>query len=161
VTDAAPEELAIVWSDKIAAAFKALEPRQQKFLLAYLKCYVGSEAYRQSYNELASDKVASVCASRLLAHVSIKPILEAFVDHRTEDLFLVHKVYTDAATQAVKPIYGKDEDGQPIKIEDMPDHDIRIKAASALAKLGGLNAAEKKEVSGNLTVSINQLDELV
>lgn len=143
-----PEELALLNSEKAVPAFHNLNLRQQKFILHYLGEGNGAEAYRQAYNELASDHVAAVCGSQLLTNPNIKIILEAFQDHKDEDLVLIRKTYIDAAKGAVKPVYGKDSNGQPEKVEDLPDHAIRVKAAESLSKLHGLNAADKHEVTG-------------
>lgn len=160
-TESAPEQLEQVWDEKISTAFHTLEPRQQKFILKYLECLNGAEAYRHAYNELAKDAVAAASASRLLTNVNVKTILTCFMDTKDEDFFLIRNTYKSAAEQAIKPIYGKDSDGQPIKIEDLPDHDTRIKGAQALAKLHGLNAPDKTEtkVSGNITIASTPQDE--
>jgi hypothetical protein len=160
-TEPIPEELEPVWDDKVAEAFKALEPRQRNFLLSYLNCWNGSEAYRRSYNELANDTTASSCASRLLAKASIRAVLEAFLDTQIEDLLLVKRTYIEAAKTANKPIFGKDEMGQPILVMEQADHDVRIKAAQSLAKLHGLNAPEKQETThkGGITIQATPLDE--
>jgi phage terminase small subunit len=156
-----PEELDPVWTDKVASAYRALEPRQRVFILAYVRTWNGAEAYRQAYNNLASDQVAANSASRLLAKVGMKDILEAFLETQTEDLLLVKRTYTEAARTATKPIFGKDEEGQPILVLEQADHDVRIKAAQALAKLHGLNAAEKQDlkVSGTIIIQSSPLDE--
>lgn len=148
MTGEAPEELAEVWTESVASAFRALEPKQQAFLLKYVTCWNGTEAYRHAYNRSASSDVARSCGSRLLASANVKAVLEAFLDTRTEDLLLVKQTYIEAAREAVKPIFGKDEAGQPTKVEDYPDYDARIKAAQALSKLHGLNAPDKQELAG-------------
>lgn len=158
-----PEEIALLDSNPAIEAFRALNPRQRIFVLSYIRNPVGSEAYRQAYNEMADDHTASVCGSRLLANAGIKAVLTAFRDHQEEDFSLIRKALIDALTGAIKPIYGKDSAGQPEKVEDLPDHDARIKAAAALAKLQGLNAAEKTELTGAnggpIIVQASPLDE--
>ncbi len=143
-----PEELSVIKNDEVIAAFNRLNLKQQKFILHYLKNGVGAEAYRQAYNECAEDTVAASCGSSLLRVPDIKIILKAFRDFQEEDFVTVRKVFVDAALTAIKPIYGKDANGQPEKIEDLPDHDIRIKGANGLAKLHGLNAPDKQEHTG-------------
>lgn len=143
-----PEELGFIQGDKALPAFHRLNLKQQKFLLHYIREGNGAEAYRQSYNQLAEANVAATCASRLLTNVDIKAVLEAFQDHKDEDLILIRRTYVEAAKGAIKPIYGKDSDGQPEKVEDLPDYMTRIKAAEALAKLHGLNAPDKQELTG-------------
>lgn len=160
-TDPIPEQLETVWDDSVADAFRALEPRQRNFLLAYLDTWNGAEAYRRSYNQLANDATAAACASRLLTKANVKSVLERFLDTQTEDLLLVKRTYIDAAKTASKPIFGKDDLGQPILVMEQADHDVRIKAAQALAKLHGLNAAEKTETThkGGITITASPLDE--
>jgi hypothetical protein len=138
MNEEAPEELSIVWDDQIKAAFQSLSAKYQEFLLSYLRCWNAAQAYREIYNPLANAQTASSCGSRLLAHASIQTVLKRFTDTRTEDLLLVKAVFKEAATEAIKPIFGKDEDGQPIKIEDIPDYDTRVKAGNHLAKLAKL-----------------------
>jgi hypothetical protein len=147
VSDQIPEELSLLESEKAIPAFHRLNLNQQKFILHFLREGNGAEAYRQSYNELASDHVAAVCASRLLTNVDIKTILEAFQDHKDEDLILIRNTYVNAARTANKPIFGKDSAGQPILIMEQEDHAVRIQAAEKLAKLQGLNAPDKQEVT--------------
>ena len=142
-----PEELSLLESEKALPAFHRLNLKQQKFLLHFLREGNGAEAYRNSYNELAGDHVAAVCGSRLLTNVDIKAVLEAFQDHKDEDLILVRKTYIDAARSASKPIFGKDNEGQPILVMEQDDHAVRIQAAEKLAKLQGLNAPDKQEVT--------------
>lgn len=154
-----PEELTEIADDKALPAFRRLNLRQQKFLLHYIREGNGAEAYRQAYNELASDHVAAVVGSRLLTNADIKTVLSAFQDHKDEDLILVRKTYVDAARGATKPIFGKDSEGQPILVMEQEDHAVRVKAASELSRLHGFNAAEKKEISGSITVQSSPLDE--
>jgi hypothetical protein len=154
-----PEELTEIADDKVLPAFHRLNLRQQKFLLHYLRNGSGAEAYRQAYNEMAEDHVAAVVGSRLLTNVDIKIVLSAFRDHKDEDLILVRKTFVDAARNATKPIFGKDELGQPILVMEQDDHAVRIKAGESLAKLHGFNAAEKKEISGSITVMSSPMDE--
>lgn len=133
-----PDELAGIWDDEIKTAFAALRIKQQKFLCAYIREGNAAEAYRQVYNPLASDHLASSCGSQALATNGIKPILRRLADTKWEDLILVRNTFKEAATKAVKPIYAKDADGQPEKVEDIPDYDIRVKAGDRLARLNKL-----------------------
>jgi phage terminase small subunit len=159
VTSEIPEELTEIADDKVLPAFHRLNLKQQKFLLHYLRHGNGAEAYRQAYNEMADDHVAAVVGSRLLTNVDVKTVLAAFQDHKDEDLVLVRTTYVNAARTATKPIFGKDEQGQPILVMEQEDHAVRVKAADSLAKLHGLNAAEKKEISGSITVVSTPTDE--
>lgn len=154
-----PEEFAEIADDKVLPAFHRLNLKQQKFLLHYIREGNAAEAYRQAYNELASDHVAAVVGSRLLTNVDMKTVLAAFQDHKDEDLILIRGAFVDAIKTAIKPIFGKDDQGQPILVMEQSDHLARIKAASELSKLHGLNAAEKKEISGSITVMSSPMDE--
>lgn len=138
MSEEAPEELSTVWDDQVRTAFATLPPKHQEFLLAYLRCWNGAQAYREVYNPQATPTVASSCGSRLLASANIQIVLKRFTDTRTEDLLLVRAVFKEAATEAIKPIFGKDENGQPSHIEDLPDYDVRVKAGDKLAKLAKL-----------------------
>ena len=153
-----PEELEAVWDDDIATTFAGLLPKHQAFLLKYIQCWNAAEAYRHSHNPMASDHVASANGSRMIAREGISSILAKFADQRTEALFLVQKTYNEAAISASKPIFGKDEVGQPILVMEQPDYAVRIKAAEALAKLHGLNAADKVEHSGEVLSKIVQVE---
>lgn len=133
-----PEEMAGIWDEEIKAAFAALREKQQKFLVAYVREGNAAEAYRQVYNPFASDHLASSCGSQALATNGIKAILRRLADTRMEDLLLVRQTFKEAAMKAVKPIYAKDADGQPEKVEDLPDYDIRVKAGDRLARLNKL-----------------------
>jgi len=153
-----PNELAQVDAE-ILKKFHGLNDEQQAFLIGYLQGKSGAEAYRDAYGLPYGNQSAASSASLLLRHPNVTAVLEAFKGFRDEDLILVRKTYIAAATEAIKPIYGKDADGQPEKVEDLPDHAVRIKAAEALAKLHGLNAAEKKEISGSVTIQSTASDE--
>lgn len=141
-----PEELEMIWDDEVARLFRTLPPNRQKFLVAYIREQHGTKAYREAYNPLASDNVGRACAGQILANPTVRAILERFTDRSLEALFVVPKTLFEAATTAMKPVFGKDEEGQPCHIEDLPDHDVRIKGALGLAKLYGLNAPEKVDV---------------
>jgi hypothetical protein len=143
-----------VWDEGIATAFLALPPKRQAFLLNYVKCWNAAESYRQSHNPLASDHVASANGSRLVANDSIGLILAKFANNKTEALFLVQKTYHEAAQLATKPIFGKDDLGQPILVLEQPDYAVRVKAAEAIAKLHGLNQPAEVKHSGEVTSKV-------
>jgi hypothetical protein len=147
-----PEELATVWDKDVAESFRGLRPKHQDFLLAYIREGNAAAAYRKAYNALAKDHLASVCGSQVLATTGIQTVLKRFQDRKVEALFLVQKTLIEAAEGATKPIFGKDDEGQPILVMEQPDHAVRIKAAESLAKLHGLNAAEevKTQVTGQI-----------
>lgn len=148
-----PEELTQVEDEKVISAFRDLNPRQQQFLLHYLREWNATEAYRSAYNLLPTDDWAEVNGSQLLRNTKVKAVLMAFQDFRDEDITLIRKTYIAAAKEAIKPIYGKDSNGQPEKIEDLPDHMTRINAAEKLAKLHGANAADKVDHTGQVAVT--------
>ncbi|MDQ2999898.1 MAG: terminase small subunit [Fibrobacterota bacterium] len=153
-----PEELESVWDPAIAVAFKALLPKQQDFILQYIQTWNAAEAYRRSHNHLAKDTVASANGSRLVANDSIGVILAKFANNKTEALFLVQKTYNDAAQLASKPIFGKDDLGQPILVMEQPDYAVRVKAAEAIAKLHGLNQPAEVKHSGEITSKVIQVN---
>lgn len=152
-----PEELNAVWDDGIAKTFQAMPPKHQTFLLAYVKCWNAAASYRQSHNPLASDTVSSANGSRLVANDSISLILQKFANNKTEALFLVQKTYNDAAREATKPIFGKDDLGQPILVMEQPDYAVRVKAAEAIAKLHGLNQPAEVKHSGEIVSKVVQV----
>jgi phage terminase small subunit len=55
---------------------KLLAPRQEAFVLAYIKMGSASEAYRQAYNTNASAKTIHEKASRLLAEGNVRARFE-------------------------------------------------------------------------------------
>ena len=145
-----PEELKDLWEDDCQKAWDLLNAKQRKFFLNWINCnFNGSEAYRQTYNKLASNTVAAVCASQALINPNIQILCGKLAQSQKSDLLLIRRVYKDAA-EAIKPIFGKDLDGQPEKIEDLPDHKIRIDAAEKLAKLNG-ELVEKSRIDVNIS----------
>lgn len=159
MTDTIPEELETVWDPKVAEAFEALVPKHQEFLLEYLRNnHNGTQAYYTTYGKNHTENVASSSAWRLLRSVKIEAVLSAFQKTNTADLFMVKRALEDAIENAYKPIFGKDSDGQPELIQEIPDYAARIKAADSLMNLHGFKAAEKKEVSGSITIMSTPLD---
>ena len=139
-----PEELEQVWDDSIAQAFAALKPKQQDFLLHFLRCGNASEAYRKAYNPVAKDHLAHCAGSQALGSIGVRAVLDKFNDQKALALFTVSKTYFDM-TQAVKPEWEKDGDGQYENVGDVPDWMARDKGAAGLCKIYGLNAPEKVE----------------
>ena len=148
-----PEELATVWDDAIAAGFQALRPQQQNFLLAYLRTGNAAEAYRQAYNKLASDHLASVAGSRLVASVGIEPILAKFASYKTEALFTVVQGYREMA-KATKPEWVQDEDGTWENVGDTPDWAARKEAMIGIRKVHGLDQPVELKHSGEVTSKV-------
>ena len=153
-----PEELQAVWDEEIAKGFKSLRPQQQDFLIAYLNTGNAAEAYRRAYNPLAKDHLASVSGSKLVASVGIEPILAKFASNKTEALLIVTNGYREMA-QATKPEWVKDENGQHENAGDSPDWQARKEAFLGLRKIHGLDSAEKKEISGSVTIQSTAIDE--
>jgi hypothetical protein len=155
---ACPEELATVWDDEIALRFQALRPQQQNFLLAYLQTGNSAEAYRQAYNKLASDHLASVAGSRLVASVGIEPILSKFASYKTEALFTVVQGYREMA-KATNPKWVRDKDGQWENVGDAPDWQARKEAYLGIRKVHGLDQpAEVKTTHTVQSLTDDQLD---
>ena len=134
-----PEELQIIWDDKVAEAFHALRPKQQDFLLHYLNCGNAAASYRKAYNPMATDAVSSANGSRLVASDSMGAVLEKFINRKTEALFTVANTYFEM-TSASKAEWHKDELGQYENIGDVPDWRARKDGADGLCKLYGLCA---------------------
>lgn len=151
-----PEELESVWDKEVAEAFAALRPQQQEFLIQYLQTGIASEAYRRAYNKSASDHLASVSGSQILATLGIRSILLKFASRKTEALFTVLKGYEDMA-RATKADWVKDENGQYENAGDTPDWQARKEAFIGIRKIHGLDAAEKSEVKVSSEVVIVEL----
>lgn len=142
-----PEELQAVWDKDIAAAFQALRPQQQDFLLCYLREGNAAAAYRFAYNKLAKDHLASVCGSQHLATLGIQSILLKFASIKTEALFQVIHGYREMA-QATKPEWVQDEDTKQWEnVGDVPDWQARKEAFLGIRKIHGLDAAEKVDTT--------------
>ena len=137
-----PEELSLVWDHPVADAFGGLLPKQQQFLIEYLRSWNGAEAYRRAYNPLAKIEVACANSSRLIANAKVSAILEQFSSRRTEALLLVARTYFEMA-QATKPSWVEDSHGQYENAGDAPDWKTRKDGADGLAKLYGLYAPDK------------------
>lgn len=132
-----PEELRTVWNTEIEEAFRALNARQQKFLLVYFRTGVAAEAYRQSYNPLSSAHLATVCGSEILSNPVMQPFLAKMTETRTADLLLIKQTFRDM-TEAVKPQWQQDKDGQWENVGDVPDWKARKDGADGLARLEGM-----------------------
>lgn len=152
-----PDELETLWDDNIALTFKALTDKEQVFLLSYVKCWGKAEAFR-AVRPLASDTVAATQGGVMFRKIDKTGIWDKFKQSRAEALFIVERSYNEAAQTATKPIFGKDDLGQPILVMEQPDHAIRVKAAEAIAKLHGLNAPAEVKHSGEVTSKILQIN---
>lgn len=153
-----PEELETIWDAKIEEAFLALTPKQQNFVLAYLRTGRASSAYREAYNPHANEHLAGNGGAQALESKGVQSVLMPFQEQKTHDLFLVVKTFREMA-EATKPQWQQDKDGQWENAGDVPDWMARKEAANGLARLRGLNAAEKKEISGTVTVQSTPHDE--
>lgn len=151
-----PEELETVWDKDIAAGFQSLRPQQQNFLLAYLRTGNAAEAYRQAYNKLASDHLASVAGSRLVASVGIEPILAKFASYKTEALFTVVHGYREMA-KATKPEWVQDKAGQWENVGDAPDWAARKEAYLGIRKVHGLDQPAEVKHSGEITSKVVEI----
>jgi len=147
-----PEELGAVWDSAIAAAFAALTPKQQNFLLAYLQTGNAAESYRRAYNALAKDHLAGNAGAQALESIGISTILAKFQEQKTHDLFLAVKTLREMA-EATKPEWVESKDGTWENVGDVPDWQARKDAIAGITKLRGLNAADKIEHSGTLSIA--------
>ena len=156
IKEVTPDGLDGLWDEDTEIAWKKLTPKQQKFLQEWLtNGNNGTKAYQVVYNDLANDNVSSSSANQLLRNINIGVFLDKMCDSNKSDLVLA-KTKLRAAMDAYKPVYGKDSQGQPEKIEDIPDHKTIIDATNSLMKLNG-EYIEKGEsnVQINKTLTIN------
>ncbi len=151
-----PEELQTVWDDEIAALFANLRPQQQDFLLVYLREGNAAEAYRQAYNKMAKEHLASVSGSKLVASVGIAPILAKFNDYKTEALFTVVQGYREMA-KATQPKWVQDKDGQWENVGDAPDWQARKEAFIGIRKVHGLDQPAEVKHSGEIVSKVVQV----
>jgi hypothetical protein len=153
-----PEELEPVWDAKIEETFRALTPKQQDFVIAYLQTGSATKAYRKAYNPNAGQHLAENCGAQVMGGKGVGTVLMAFEDQKTHDLFLCIKTLREMA-EATKPQWQQDKDGQWENAGDVPDWQARKSAVDGLSKIRGLNAAEKKEISGTVTIQSTPQDE--
>lgn len=129
--EAIPEPLDEVWDDDVRTAFKALNPRQQNFLIEYLRTGVGATAYKVAYDPEASNHLAAAHGSRLVSNHNIQAVLKKFGDRKDDALQTVVKTYFDMANAS------HDERGEK------PDWKTRKDGADGLSRIFGLNSPEK------------------
>jgi len=128
-----PEGLDGLWDEDTEKAWKKLNPKQQKFLQEWLtNGNHGSNAYRASYNELASDSIAASCASQYLRSPHISVFVNKMCDNNKQELFLAKKVYLEGM-KAFKPVFNPEGDSAL----DVHDHLTRKSCADSLMKLNG------------------------
>lgn len=153
----APEELEDIWDKDTAEVWGTLRTTQQKFFVEYIANGGNAkQAYLKEINHLATDDVAKSAGPRMLASVGLSKLLRKMSDNRAYELVAIKKVYLDGM-EAYKPHYGKDDDGQPEKIEDVPDHMTRKSCADSLAKINGeLIERSEKNVKVHNTLIINE-----
>lgn len=147
-----PEELETLWDERVATAFAALRPKQQSFLLVYIRKGNAAEAYRKSYNPLADSHLATVCGNGILSNPAIGDILHKLTEQKTADLLLTIKTFRDMA-EAVKPNWVQDEAGQWENTGEEPDWKARNDAAKGLAMLRGLNQPTEVKHSGEIATT--------
>ncbi len=124
-----PDTLVDLWDDELKDLFGALSFQQQTFSLEFLLHGIGSKAYVKAYG-VEPGPLAWSSASSLLRTPKVRAFITAY---------------------RAKDIYRHEDDKELIRsayrsgITETEDHDTRIKAAQALAKLDGHNAADKVE----------------
>jgi len=150
-----PEGLDGLWDEDTETAWRKLNPRQQKFLQAYLtNGNAGSEAYRTAYKCLSNDSTVAVMASNLLRTVNIAPFLEKLADTNKADFLLAKKVYREGMN-AFKPVWNPEGDSAL----DIPDHMTRKANADSIMKLNG-EYVEKSKIDITTTEKITDLSGL-
>jgi len=164
-----PMGLENVWRQpEISEAWDKLSDKYQIFLLFYIGAGErnGRKTYHGTVDKTASDGVARTMGHNMLANVNIGTILAAMRSARKMVAFeTVERIYLDAS-EAFKPVFAKDEngnalldkDGDPVMLE-IEDHDIRIKAGKEYAKLEGLNQEKSDSTATQINVQIIQLPE--
>ena len=152
-----PEELETVWDTEIAAIFADLSLKHQDFLLCYLRCGNQAEAYRQVYNPLAKDHLATNGGGQVLASIGISSILLKFANQKTAVLFKVINGYSEMA-EATKPNWVKDENGQYENAGNDPDWQARKEAFSGMRKVFGLDAPTETKLSGEILSKVVQVE---
>ena len=151
-----PEELEHIWDEDTQEAWGNLNQNRRAFLVAFMTNGTnGSQAYRKVYNPSANDSVASSGASQIMTNSDILVFIDKLLNNSKIEMFKAKKVYLEGM-EAFKPIFGKDSDGQPEKIEDLPDHKIRRECADSLMKLNGeLTDRTENNLTINKTLTIN------
>lgn len=152
-----PDELETLWDDKVSEAFGKLNPKQQDFLLVYIRKGNAAEAYRKAYNPLADSHLSTVCGNGILSNPIMGNILLKLTEQKTADLLLVSKTFREMV-EATKPEWVEDKNGQWQNVGDVPDWKARKDAADGLAKLRGLNSPAEVKHSGEVTSKILQIN---
>lgn len=152
-----PEELADADAELIHA-FHQLVPQHQEFLIHVLNGEYHCDAYIEVYGQGKTRNSDTAKACQLLRNPNIQAVLAVYQKHRDDDILLIRQTLREAATEAIRPVFSKDPDGQPEKVEDLPDYPVRIKAAEALAKLHGANAPAEVKHSGEITSKVVQIN---
>jgi hypothetical protein len=127
-----------------------LRPQQQAFLAAFLETGNRAEAYRRAYNPTATDHVASVCGSRMLASVGISTIFEKLNDQKAAAMHVASQVFFDMANAVVPKLRKDRKTGQYVNIGVVPDWKTRSDGAHGLAKVYGNYAPENVRLSGTI-----------
>jgi hypothetical protein len=142
-----PESLKDLWDDELKALLAALNFQQQSFALDYLEQGVASKAVEKAYGLKGPSAWAR--GSFLLRDVNVRAFITAYrakdVYRREDDKEAIRATFRAAMlaeTSYVAKAKSEDDNVESIIIKE-EDHDTRIKAAQALAKLDGHNEAEK------------------
>lgn len=136
-----PSTLTDVWDDDLKRLFGALNFKQQTFVLEYIACGVQYKAYQKAYPETPAAYVHSN-ASAIARNPQVRAFLKAYRErdaHRHEDDKELIRITLRNAMTSEEQFF---VNGAPVPGVTTIDHDVRIKAAQALAKLDGHNAAE-------------------
>lgn len=146
----APKDLVNLQEKDFDKLWAELRPQQQAFFAAFMETGNRAEAYRRAYNPAATDHVASVCGSRLLASAGIAPLFEKMNDQKAAAMHVASQVWFDMAAATV-PKFKKDKKtGKYENIGFAPDWATRDKGAHGLAKTFGNYAPENVRLSGTI-----------
>lgn len=118
-----------------------LTPKQEKFAHAFVETSNASEAYRRAYStENMSGAAIQVEASRLMDH----PIVSLLIKDLKADLVERHKITVDDLIRELE------EARQAAYGGERPQAAAMVAASMGKAKLLGLEAPSKVELSGKL-----------
>ncbi|MDX8416571.1 terminase small subunit [Absicoccus intestinalis] len=142
--------------------------KQMLFAEEYLKDLNATRAYLSVYKNVKSDRVASACASKLLAKANVKAYiddrLEAIHNDNTADINEVMEYLTSVMRKKSKAevvvVEGTGKGYSKARtIEKAPDEKEALKAAELLGKRFGLFDANQVEDVHDEVVIINDAPE--
>lgn len=123
-----------------------LSPLREAFCLAYSQCGNATQAYKQAGYKVKTDSTARVNGSKLLTNADIQARLQEIHAKIESEKIMGPKEMQERLT-AIARQTARDPD------DKAPDYKDALKAMDQLARMGGMYAADKVEVRGELNVS--------